>query len=170
MERPKQMHMNVVKRKCRYLKGTLQYGLVYMKGQGNYILSGFSDSDLAGRVDDRKSTGGMSFYLDENLITWVSQKQRCVALSSCEVEFMAATAAACQENWLQRVLSHIMGIKSVSVTLYIDNRSAVDLARNPVFHGVVNTLTCAIIVFVTALRKVSLLLNMFVQMNNVLIY
>ncbi|XP_074360724.1 uncharacterized protein LOC141700968 [Apium graveolens] len=52
MERPTQMHMNVVKRKCRYLKGTLQYGLVYMKGQGNYILSGFSDSDLAGRVDD----------------------------------------------------------------------------------------------------------------------
>ncbi|XP_074360729.1 uncharacterized protein LOC141700972 [Apium graveolens] len=46
-----------------------------------------------------------------------------------------AMAAACQENWLQRVLSHIMGIKSVPVTLYIDNRSAVDLARNPVFHG-----------------------------------
>ena len=106
-----------------------------MKVQGNYIISGFSDSDWAGSSDDRKSTGGMAFYLDENLITWVSQKQRCVALSSCEAEFMAATFAACQAIWLQRVLSHITGIKTGPVTLYIDNRSVVDLARNPVFHG-----------------------------------
>ncbi|KAL8117722.1 hypothetical protein AgCh_015555 [Apium graveolens] len=113
----------------------LLYGLVYTKGRGNYILSGFSDSDLAGSLDDRKSTGGMASYLDENLITWVSQKQRCIALSSCEAEFMAATATACQEIWLQRVLGHITGNKLGPVTLYINNRSAVDLARNPVFHG-----------------------------------
>ncbi|XP_074363616.1 secreted RxLR effector protein 161-like [Apium graveolens] len=100
MERPTELHLNAVKRICRYVKGTLHYGLVYKRGQGNYILSEFSDSDLAGSTDDRKSTGGMAFYLDENLITWVSQKQRCVALSSCEAEFMAATAAACQAIWL----------------------------------------------------------------------
>lgn len=51
---------------------------------------------MAGNQEDRKSTGGMAFYLNEILITWVSQKQGCVALSTCEVEFMAATAAACQ--------------------------------------------------------------------------
>lgn len=135
MERPIELHLGAVKRICRYVKGTLDYGLIYAKGHGNYILSGFSDSDLAGSTDDRKSTGGMAFYLDENLITWVSQKQRCVALSSCEAEFMAATAAACQAIWLQRVLSHVMDVKQGPVTLYIDNRSAVDLARNPVFHG-----------------------------------
>lgn len=129
------MHMNAVKRILRYVKGTLSYGLTYTKGQGNYLLSGFSDSDLAGCVDDRKSTGGMVFYLDENLITWVSQKQRCVALSSCEAEFMAATSAACQGIWLQRVLSQILDTKPGPVVLYIDNRSAVDLAKNPVFHG-----------------------------------
>lgn len=98
-------------------------------------MAGFSDYDLAGNIDDRKSTGGMAFYLDESLITWISQKQRCVALSSCEVEFMAATAAACQGIWLQRVLSQISDVDVGPVTLYIDNRSAVDLAKNPVFHG-----------------------------------
>lgn len=103
MERPTELHMDAVKRICRYVKGTINYGLVYTKGQGNYILTGFFDSDLVGNLDDRKSTGGMAFYLDENLITWVSQKQRCVALSSCDAEFMAATAAACQAIWLQRV-------------------------------------------------------------------
>lgn len=52
------------------------------------MLYGFLDSDYAGDVVDRKSTRGMAFYLDESLITWVSQKQRCMVLSSCEVEFM----------------------------------------------------------------------------------
>ena len=135
MKRPTEVHMNVVKRICRYIKGTMQYGLVYTRGRGNYILSGFSNSDLAGCLDDRKSTGGMAFYLDENLITWVSQKQRRVALFSCEAEFMAATAAACQEIWLQRVLNHVMNSKTGPVVLYIDNRYVVDLARNSVFHG-----------------------------------
>ena len=135
MERPTTLHQNAVKRILRYVKGTLSYGLMYTKGRGNYLLSGFSDSDLAGDIVDRKSTGGMAFYLDESLITWVSQKQRCVALSSCEAEFMAATAAACQGMWLHRLLSQISDIKAGPVVLYIDNKSAIDLARNPVFHG-----------------------------------
>lgn len=135
MERPTELHLNAVKRICRYVKGTIHYGLLYTKGHGNYILKGFSDSDLAGSLDDRKSTAGMAFYLDENLVTWVSQKKRCVALSSCEAEFMAATAAACQAIWLQRVLSCIADVELGPIILYVDNRSAVDLAKNPVFHG-----------------------------------
>ena len=135
MDMPTMLHLSATKRILRYVKGTLNFGLVYKAGRGNYLLSGFSDSDLAGNVDDRKSTGGMVFYLDDSLITWISQKQRCVALSSCEAEFMAATAAACQGIWLQRVLSQIQNVKAGPVTLYIDNRSAVDLAKNPVFHG-----------------------------------
>lgn len=77
----------------------------------------------------------MAFYLDESLITWVSQKQRCVALSSCEAEFMAATAAACQGEWLRNLLSQIIGCKLGPVIIYVDNKSAIDLAKNPVFHG-----------------------------------
>ena len=61
IQRPTELHLNAVKRICRYVKGTLDYGLIYAKGRGNYILSGFSDSDLAGSLDDRKSTGGMAF-------------------------------------------------------------------------------------------------------------
>lgn len=135
MERPTTMHLSAVKRILRYIKGTLEYGLVYTKGSGNYLLCGYSDSDLAGQVDDRKSTGGMTFYLNESLITWVSQKQRCVALSSYEAEFMAATAAACQGIWLRDLLNQISDAVSGPVVLYIDNKSAIDLAKNPVFHG-----------------------------------
>lgn len=77
----------------------------------------------------------MAFYLNGSLITWISQKQRCVALSTCEAEFMAATAAACQGIWLKKLLSQITDTLPGPVTLYIDNKSAIDLAKNPVFHG-----------------------------------
>ena len=92
MEQPTTMHQNDVKRILRYLKGTLQFGLLYSKACENNILTCYLDSDLAGHLDDRKSSGGMVFYLNESLITWVLQKQRCVAF---EAEFMIATAAVC---------------------------------------------------------------------------
>lgn len=135
MERPTTLHLGAVKRIMRYVKGTMEYGLIYSKGEGNYLLTGYSDSDLASNVEDRKSTGRMAFYLNENLITWVSQKQKCVALSTCEAEFMAATAAACQGIWLYKLLQQITDIKTGPVLLFVDNKSAIDLAKNPVFHG-----------------------------------
>ncbi|XP_074360629.1 secreted RxLR effector protein 161-like [Apium graveolens] len=135
MERPTILHQAVAKRILRYVKGTLEFGLMYLHNKENEVLIGYSDSDLAGNVEDRRSTGGMVFYLNNSLITWASQKQRCVALSSCEAEFMAATAAACQAVWLKRLLSQIAKINVGPVTLFIDNQSAIDLAKNPVFHG-----------------------------------
>lgn len=51
-----------------YLKGTIDYSLVHTKGGSNKMLLGFTDSDLAGQVDDRKSTGGMALYLNGSLI------------------------------------------------------------------------------------------------------
>lgn len=135
MEKPTSMHLNAAKRILRYVKGTMDFGLIYTKNDENNVVIGYSDSDLAGNVEDRKSTGGMVFYLNKNLITWNSQKQRCVALSSCEAEFMAATAASCQAIWLRKLLSQITGIYIQPMTLFIDNKSAIDLAKNPVFHG-----------------------------------
>ena len=79
--------------------------------------------------------GGMAYYVNENLITWASQKQRCVELSSCEAEFMAATMVACQGIWLRRLISEITGQKVPPVTMMVDNRSSLDLMKNPVFHG-----------------------------------
>ncbi|XP_074361468.1 secreted RxLR effector protein 161-like [Apium graveolens] len=135
MECPTALHRNAVKRIIRYIQGTLQFGLVYTKDSGNNVLTRFADSDLAGSLDDRRSTGGMCFYLNDSLITCVSQKQRCVALSSCEVEFMVATAAACQAIWIRNVLNQITDEEVGPVVLFVDNKSAIDLAKNPVFHG-----------------------------------
>ncbi|XP_074343057.1 secreted RxLR effector protein 161-like [Apium graveolens] len=74
IERPTMVHQNAAKRILQYVQGTLHFGLVYSKTSGNNILTGFSGSDLGGDLDDRRSTGGMCFYLNESHITWVSQK------------------------------------------------------------------------------------------------
>lgn len=135
MERPTKLHLNAIKCILRYVQGTLKYVLFYPRGTKNYLLSGYSDSDMAGNVEDRKSTMGMVFYLNESLITWVSQMQKCITLSSCKAEVMATTAAACQGVWQRNLLSQITDMEHGPVIIYINNKSATNLANNLVFHG-----------------------------------
>ena len=118
----------------RYVKGTVHYGLIYKKG-GNGKLIGYSDSSHGMDRNDGKGTTGTVFYLSGNPITWCSQKQRTVALSSCESEFMAATSAACQALWLRGLLKELTGWEVRSIKLLVDNKSAIELMKNPVFHG-----------------------------------
>ena len=70
---PKVSHLNAVKRIIKYVGGTCDYGLFYSK-ESNLSLVGFSDSNWAGNVDDRKSTTGGCFYVGTNLVAWMSKK------------------------------------------------------------------------------------------------
>jgi hypothetical protein len=83
MEEPTTEHLAAVKRVLRYVAGTLDYDCHYTRKKDAQLV-GFSDSDLAGDIDTRKSTTGVVFFLGNNIITWQSQKQKVVALSSCE--------------------------------------------------------------------------------------
>jgi len=135
MEDPKASHWAAVKQILRYLSGTVNYGCIYKKLHvSEKKLTGYSDSDLAGDVDDRKSTSGAVFLLGSNLVTWVSQKQRVVALSSCEAEYIASANAACQGIWLSRLLGELLGTPQLKVRLLVDNKAAIALSKNPVHH------------------------------------
>lgn len=135
MEAPGRDHWLAVKRILRYLKGTLGYGCKYEKGaELKPMLLGYSDSDFAGDMEDRKSTTGVGYFLNGSLVTWASQKQKIVALSSCEAEYVAAAAAACQGIWLSRLVADFLGTKETTVRLLMDNLSAIALSRNPVHH------------------------------------
>jgi hypothetical protein len=135
MEAPGKEHWNAVKHILRYLKGTLGYGCRYERGaELKPMLLGYSDSDFAGDTEDRKSTSGAAYYLGGSLVTWSSQKQRIVALSSCEAEYVAGAAAACQGIWLSRLVADMLGTKETTVKLLMDNLSAIALSRNPVHH------------------------------------
>ncbi|KAL1201566.1 Retrovirus-related Pol polyprotein from transposon TNT 1-94 [Cardamine amara subsp. amara] len=134
MVSPRKSHGEIMKQILRYLKGSVSFGLKFKRG-GSKKIEGFSDSSHNIDPDDGRSTTGHIFYFGESPITWCSQKQNTVALSSCEAEFMAATEAAKQAIWLQDLLTEITGWKNEQVLIKIDNKSAISLTRNPVFHG-----------------------------------
>ena len=134
MEEPTTEHMAAVKHLLRYIAGTRGFGCSYTKLKEPADLIGYSDADMAGDVDDRKSTTGVLFRLGSMPITWQSSKQKVVALSSCEAEYVAATTAACQGIWLSRLLADLRGEKPEAPELRIDNKSAIQLSKNPVFH------------------------------------
>ncbi|XP_039128494.1 secreted RxLR effector protein 161-like [Dioscorea cayenensis subsp. rotundata] len=74
MQRPTSLHLKAMKQTLRYLKGTIHFGLIYTKGGNDEELVCYSNSDLAGDLDDRKSTGGMVFYINNCLVSWGSYK------------------------------------------------------------------------------------------------
>lgn len=133
MEAPAADHYVAVKHLLRYIAGTLSYGCVCRYGDGE-SLTGFSDSDHAGDVDTRKSTSGVLFFLGESPVSWQSQKQKVVAISSCEEEYIAAATAACQGIWLARLFGELMNQPAAPFSLFIDNKSAISLCKNPVLH------------------------------------
>lgn len=135
MENPTMEHLSAVKHILRYVAGTLHYGLCYIKGLGEFKLYGYSDADMAGDVDDCKSTTGVLFCFGNKPVTWCSQKQTVVALSSCEAEYIAASSAVCQGLWLGSLLGSLYGKGASVATILIDNQSAIQLCKNPVFHG-----------------------------------
>ena len=134
MEAPTEEHEAAVKRIIRYIAGTLHLGCRYGREEGATSLVGYSDSDLGGDVDSRKSTSGSLFFLGGSPVTWQSQKQSVVAISSCESEYVAAATATCQGIWLARLLAEFSSSDAEPFALKVDNQSAIALAKNPVFH------------------------------------
>ena len=133
MENPTTTHFKAAKRILRYLKGTINFGLFYST-TNDYKLVGYSDSDWAGDVDDRKSTTGFVFFMGDTAFTWMSKKQPIVTLSTCEAEYVAATSCVCHGIWLRNLLKELGWPQEKPTKIFVDNKSAMALAKNPVFH------------------------------------
>ncbi|KAJ4789254.1 polyprotein [Rhynchospora pubera] len=134
MQNPTKQHMGAAKRILRYIAGTTSYGLWYNAVDGP-CLTGYSDSDWAGDIDDRKSTTGQVFFYGTSIITWSSKKQTTVALSTTEAEYNAVTSAACQGVWLRRLLEELSCKEKGATILYCDNQSTIAIGNNPVHHN-----------------------------------
>jgi hypothetical protein len=85
-------------------------------------------------LTSRKSTSGVLFFLEKSPVSWQSTKQRVVALSSCEAEYIAAATAACQGVWLARLLSELKDSEVRVSVLRVDNKSIISLVKNPVHY------------------------------------
>ena len=134
MEEPTMLHFQAAKRVLRYLKGTSNFGILYKREKGNNLV-GYSDSDYAGDLEDRKSTSGYVFFLNSGAISWSSKKQPVVSLSTTEAEYIAAASCACQAIWLRRLLENLKYVSRGPTAIHCDNSSAIQLSKNPVLHG-----------------------------------
>ena len=130
---PKQSHLTAVKRIFKYLAGTVSFGLWYSH-DSTMNLVGYSDSDWAGSMDDRKSTSGGCFYIGNNLVTWFSKKQHSISLSTAEAEYIAAGSCCTQLIWLNKMLTDY-GFPQPTLTLFCDSTSAINISKNPVQHS-----------------------------------
>ena len=138
---PSDDHMAAVVRIYAYLKSTMTLGLRYSPQiPGSTLslsLSAFADSDWGGCPDTTRSTTGWLFMLNGGPISWSSKRQKTVALSSCEAEYMASTEAAKEAIWLKGFIQELElpGFKVDAIKLFIDNNAAMKLTKNPEFHG-----------------------------------
>nr|GEY09874.1 retrovirus-related Pol polyprotein from transposon TNT 1-94 [Tanacetum cinerariifolium] len=133
MEEPTTKHLKIAKRILRYIKGTVDYGMFYSTSE-DFKLVGYSDSDWAGSKDDGRRTSGFLFFLGNNGFTWSSKKQPIVTLSSSEAEYIATTSCVCHAIWLRSMLKELHMEQEDATEIYVDNKSAIDLAKNPVYH------------------------------------
>ncbi|GJX75509.1 retrovirus-related pol polyprotein from transposon TNT 1-94 [Tanacetum coccineum] len=131
--RPTQKHLKEVKRIFKYLKGTINMGLWYPKDSG-FELTAFSDADHAGCLDTRKSTSGGIQFLGDKLVSWMSKKQNCIAMSSAEAEYVALSASCAQVMWMRTQLQDY-GFNYNKIPLYCDSQSAIAISCNPVQHS-----------------------------------
>ncbi|GJU28341.1 retrovirus-related pol polyprotein from transposon TNT 1-94 [Tanacetum coccineum] len=131
--RPTEKHLKEVKRIFRYLRGTIHMGLWYPKGSG-FELTAFSDADHAGCLDTRKSTYGGIQFLGDKLVSWMSKKQNCTAMSSVEAEYVALSASCAQVMWVRTQLQDY-GFNYNKIPLYCDSQSAIAISCNPVQHS-----------------------------------
>nr|KAJ0208804.1 hypothetical protein LSAT_V11C400202500 [Lactuca sativa] len=130
---PKESHLMAVKSIFRYLKGTQNLVLWYPRDSA-FELFGYTDSDYAGCNLDKKSTSGGCHFLGNRLISWSSKKQTSVAISTAEVEYVAAGRCCAQLLWIQNQLLDY-GIKFSKTPIYCDNTNAIQITQNPVQHS-----------------------------------
>jgi hypothetical protein len=133
MHKPSPAHFVAAKRILRYLKGTLDRGLLFQPSP--FALTAFTDADWAGEPFDRRSTSGIIFFLGNNPITWLTKKQHTVSRSSTEAEYCSLASGAAELAWIRQVLCDLGLFLPSAPLIWCDNTSALALASNPVFHG-----------------------------------
>ncbi|GKE77449.1 hypothetical protein Tco_1543569 [Tanacetum coccineum] len=93
--RPTKKHLKAVKRVFRYLQGTINMGLWYLK-ETAMALTAYADADHAGCQDTRRSTSGSAQFLGDKLVSWSSKKQTSTSISSIEAEYIAMSGCCVQ--------------------------------------------------------------------------
>ncbi|GJU87271.1 hypothetical protein Tco_1294817 [Tanacetum coccineum] len=111
------------------MRGTSKLGITF--GNGKPMLVGYTDSNLAGNKDNMKSTSGYLMTFAGGAVSWQSRLQKCVALSTTEAEYVAATEACKELLWLKKFLQEL-GFKQQRYAVLYDNQSQNDTSQGTI--------------------------------------
>ena len=118
------VHWKVVLRVVHYLKGTRDLSLNLGGSKAGHLI-GFCNASYANCVDTRCSTGGYCFSLSSGTVTWAACKQKTVAQSTMDAEYIALYESAKEAVWLRGLLG--TGVHQKDPTPV--------LAEDPTFHS-----------------------------------
>ncbi|GJX71400.1 retrovirus-related pol polyprotein from transposon TNT 1-94 [Tanacetum coccineum] len=132
--KPTEKHLHAVKRIFRYLNGTIDIGLWYLK-DSCITLTAYANADHADYQDTRRSTSGSAQFLEDKLVSKSSKKQKSTTISSTEAEYIALYGCCAQILWMISQLTDY-GLKFNKIHLYRDNKSAIALCCNNVQYSI----------------------------------
>ncbi|XP_019053156.1 PREDICTED: uncharacterized protein LOC109114639 [Nelumbo nucifera] len=128
---PRTTHLEAAYRVLRYLK---KIPWDWTPICGHMKVEVYTNANWVGYVDDKKSTSGYCAFVWGNLVTWRSKKQSVVAKSSAEVEYGAMSHGVAELLWINNLLGELGFPFSDPMSLYCDNKAAINIAANHVLH------------------------------------
>jgi hypothetical protein len=133
LQDPREKHWDAVMRVLRYLKGNPGQG-TYLQCPSDLQLRAYCDSDYADCPTTRQSITGYFITLGGCPVSWKTKKQTTVSRSSAEAEYRAMASTTCELLWLRGLITSLGIPHTQSMELYCDNKAALYIAANPVFH------------------------------------
>jgi reverse transcriptase-like protein len=136
--RPGIKHAAALKRVFRYLAGTKYLGISFNRPDPlpNPLLYGYSDSDFAADINNRRSTSGFVFLLNGGPISWKSKQQSLVTTSTHDAEYVGLANASYEVIWLRKLILAILPDYTEHTmpanNLYCDNQGAIATASQPI--------------------------------------
>ena len=112
----RRQHWDAVKYIFKYLKGTTEYGMTFVRHKSDLLVVEYVDADYVRDLDDKKSTTGYVFTLVREPICWRSMIQSMVVMSKTNEEYIVAAKAAKEALCLTRLRE--LGIQQCEVSLY----------------------------------------------------
>ncbi|KAL2242369.1 UNVERIFIED_CONTAM: Retrovirus-related Pol polyprotein from transposon RE1 [Sesamum indicum] len=133
VNRPCEAHWKAALHVVRYLKGSPSLGL-FFPAANSLELQAFCDADWASCPDSRRSLTGFCVFLGPALLSWKTKKQSTVSRSTAEAEYRSLAATVCELRWLSYLLADFGVSVTLPISLSCDNKAAVHILANPVFH------------------------------------
>ncbi|KAE8708351.1 Detected protein of unknown function [Hibiscus syriacus] len=133
MQQPRKLHLDAALRVVRYIKSSPGQG-VLLSAVSQCQLQAFCDSDWATFPMTKRSVTGFCVKLGDSLLSWKSKKQNTIARSSAEVEYRSMAMTVAEIVWLTTLLNELGFNNTGPAKLMCDNKAALQIAANPVFH------------------------------------